>query len=177
MGTFDPLSKAKQLAEQATQTALEAKEHAAMRAGEIRDMAASKAEEAAALATGLREHTVAKLGDLMEILGGRIADAKGVAFTTIKEMTDDLNKQLPALREAGYAVSEVSVELGLPPKVIATFTCAETISEERFHAVIEEHKEAKVTVLLLRAFYAAHKLQEGIKIAGMKPHAIALKFA
>jgi hypothetical protein len=175
MSTLDPLTKAKKLAEQVTQTALDVKEHAAMRAGEIRDMAASKAEEAVSLATGIREQTVAKMGDLMEILGNRIADMKGIAYTTIKEMVDDLNKHLPALREAGYAVSEVTVELGLPPKVVATFDCAAEISDERYQAVVEEHKEAKVTVLLLRAFYAARKLQDGIKIAGMKPHGIALE--
>lgn len=175
MSTFDPLTKAKKLAEQATQTALDVKQHAAIRVGEIRDAAASKAEEAAALATDLREQTAAKLGDFMEILGGRIADMKGVVFTTIKEMVDDLNKQLPALREAGYVLSEASVELGLPPKVVATFSCSASVSEERMQAVIEEHKEAKVTVILLRAFYAAHKLQDGIKIVGMKPHSIALE--
>src|SRR5262252_2281043 len=147
MGTLD---KAKDLAEQAIHAALEVKEHAAMRVGEIREKAASKAEEAAALATGHRELAAAKMGDLMEILGGRIADMKGIAFTTIKEMTDDLNKQLPALQEAGFTVSEVSVELALPPKVIATFACSAEVSEERFHAVIEQHKEAKVTVVLLR---------------------------
>jgi hypothetical protein len=175
MSTFDPLTKAKKLAEQATQTALDIKEHAAIRAGEIREKTASRVEEATTLATGFREQTTATLNDLKDRLAAKITDMTGVAFTAVKEMVDDLNRHLPALREAGYVVSEVSIEVGLPPKIVASFDCSREISEERLEAIVEEHKEAKVTVILLRAFHAARRFQDGIKIVGMKPQGIALE--
>jgi hypothetical protein len=90
-------------------------------------------------------------------------------------MIADVNQHLPALREAGYNITEVTVELGLTPKVVATFSTQPDISEERVDAVIEEHREAKVTVALLRALYAAYKLQIGVHVAGLRPKGIALE--
>jgi len=99
----------------------------------------------------------------------------GLVKGGFKDLVDDFNAHLPALREAGYTVSEVAVELGLMPKMIATFSSAPDISQERIDAVVEEHKEAKMTVALLRALHAAYKLQSSIRIAGMAPRGIVLE--
>jgi hypothetical protein len=92
MGNFDALDKAKKAAERASQTAL-----------------------------GVRDQAALKVGGIKDLLVGKIADIKDAALSSVKEMVDDLNAHLPALREAGYALTEVSVELGIPPKVVATF--------------------------------------------------------
>jgi hypothetical protein len=172
---FDPLNKAKKVAEQATQAALEAREQAAARAAEIRDRTAARAEDALERAAEAREQASARVSDVRDLLVGKFVEIKDAALSSVREMVDDLNAHIPALREAGYTLTEVSVDLGLPPKLVANFASAPDISQERVDAVIEEHKEAKVTVAMLRALHAAHKLQNSIHLVGMRPRAIALE--
>jgi hypothetical protein len=172
---FDPLQTAKKVAEQAAQTAREAAERAASAAAEIGDRTSVKADEAAALVAGVRDHTAAKVGDFKDLVLGKIIEVKEAALSGIKELVDDLNQHLPALQEAGYTLSEVSVELALGPKVVATFAPRPDITQERVDAVIAEHRDAKVTVALLRALFAAYKLQSGLHIAGMKPRGICIE--
>jgi hypothetical protein len=106
---------------------------------------------------------------------GKMGDIKEAALSKVREVVDDLNVHLPALREAGYTLSELAVELGLTPKVVATFTSQPDISQERVDAVIDQHKEAKAMIALLRALFSAYKLQNGLHIVGMKPRGIALE--
>lgn len=153
MGQFDPLSKARKAAEHAAQAAAGMKESAA----------------------GVRDQASSRMGELKDRLAGKVAEIKDAAITGIKDLADDLNQRLPALREAGYTLTHVALEVGIAPKVKATFTAAPDISQERVDAVIEEHKDARVTVALLRALYGAYKLQNSIRIAGMKPLDIELE--
>jgi hypothetical protein len=175
MADFDPLLRAKKIAEQATLTALDARQHASTRATEIREMTTSRAGEAAGFVSDIREQAALKMGGLRDSVVGKMADIKDATFAGIKDLVDDFNAHIPALREAGYAVSEVAVELGLVPKMVASFACAPDISQERIDAVVEEHREAKMTVALLRALHAAYKLQNSIHVAGMTPRGIVLE--
>jgi hypothetical protein len=153
MAQFDALTKAKKAAEQAAQAAKEMKENAA-----------AKAEQASS-----------RMGDWKERLADKVGEIKDTAIAGIKDLTDDLNRRLPALREAGYTLTHVAIEIGLSPKLKATFSAAPDISQERVDAIIEEHKDAKLTVALLRALYGAYKVQSSIRIAGMTPLDIELE--
>ena len=157
MGTFDALDMAKKAAELASQTALGVK------------------DQASGLAAGVREQTAAKVSGFKDLLVGKIAEVKDSALSGIEEMVDDINLHLPALGEAGYTLHEVAVEIGLTPKIVATFGSQPDITQERIDAVIAAHQEAKVTIALLRALFTAYKLQKSIKIAGMTPHGIELE--
>lgn len=175
MAQFDGLSKAKRAAEQAAQAAKGMKESAAATATELREKASLKSEQAVTLAADVREQASSRAGDLKERLVGKVAEIKDAAVAGLKDLADDLNQRLPALREAGYTLTHVALEVGIAPKMKATFTAAADISQERVDEVIEEHKDARVTVALLRALYGAYKLQSGIRIAGMKPLDIELE--
>jgi hypothetical protein len=164
MAKFDALTRAKTAAE-----------NAAARAGELREKAVQQAEQAKTLAADVREQASSRVGELKERLSGKVAEIKDAAVAGIKELADDLNAHLPALREAGYTLTHVALEIGIAPKIKAAFAAAPDISQERVDAVIEEHKEARATVAMLRALYAAYKLQNSIRIAGMKPCDIELE--
>src|SRR5690242_18430956 len=109
--------------------------------------ALSKAKKAAEqAAAGMKESAASRAGDLKDRLAGKVAEIKDAAIGGMRDLVDDLNQHLPALREAGYTLTHVAVEVGIAPKVKATFTSAPDISAERVDAVIEEHKDARVTV-------------------------------
>lgn len=175
MSQFDAFTKAKKAAEQAAQTAAGVRESAAAKAAELREKATLKSDEAKALAVNVREQASSRVGELRERLTDKVAEIKDAAIASMEEMADDLNQHLPALREAGYTLTHVAFEVGIAPKVKANFTTAPDISQERVDAVIEEHKEARATVALLRALFAAYKLQHKIRIAGMHPRDIELE--
>jgi hypothetical protein len=175
MGQFDALTKAKKAAEQAAQAAAGMKESAAAKASELREKAALKSEEAAALATSVRDQASSRMEDFRDRLTGKVAELKDAALASVKDLADDLNQRLPALREAGYTLKSVAFEIGIAPKIKASFSAAPDISQERIDAVIEEHKDARVTVALLKALYGAYKLQGNIRIAGMRPLDIELE--
>jgi hypothetical protein len=175
MAQFDPLQKAKRAAEQAAQAALQVKDHAAHKAAELRDKAAVRSEQAATLAADVREQASSRATQLKDRVANAVVDLKDAALAGVKNLADDLNAHLPALREAGYTLTHVALELGITPKMKATFAAAPDISQERVDQVVEEHKEAHVTVALLRALHGAYRLQNSIRIAGMKPCDIELE--
>jgi hypothetical protein len=172
---FDPIQKAKKVAEQAAQAALDVSGRVASVTAEIGERAAARADEAATTVAGVREHTAAKVGSMKDFVVGKIADIKDSAISGVRDIVDDLNEHLPALQEAGYTLTDLAVEVGLGPKVVATFSSRPGITQEQIDAVIDEHHDSKVTVALLRALFAAYRLQSGIQIAGMKPRGIAIE--
>jgi hypothetical protein len=175
MANFETLTKAKKAAEQAALAAKEMTGSAATKASELRDMAAQKSGGALTLAADMKEQAALRVDDLKDRLAGKVAEIKDAAVTGLKDLAEDLNQRLPALREAGYTLTQVALEVGIAPKIKATFAAAPDISRERVDAVIEEHKDARVTVALLRALYGAYKLQTSFRIAGMKPLDIELE--
>src|SRR5262249_24930194 len=126
MAKFDVLTKAKSVAESA-----------AAKASELRDKAVRKSEQAKTLAADVRGQASSCVGELKERLAGKVAEIKDAAVAGMKDLADDLNEHLPALREAGYTLTHVALEIGIAPKVKATFRAAPDISQERVDAVIE----------------------------------------
>src|SRR4051812_41067254 len=101
--------------------AKKAKEKAAGRAGELGQQASEKAGE-------LKTRTAAKAADFKDQAAERASDAMDAGIEKLGGLLDDFNIALPVLREAGFSLKEVEVELGLPPKVIANFNCIPNVS-------------------------------------------------
>lgn len=172
---FDPLQKARKVAEQAAQAAIDAKGRLASATAEIGEKAAIRADEAASAMAGVRDQTAAKVGGVKDFIVGKDVDIKDTALSGVREIVDNLNLHLPALQEAGYTLTDVNVEMGLGPKVVATFASRPEITQENVDAVISEHQDSRVTVALLHALYAAYKLQNGLQVAGLKPRGISIE--
>ena len=137
----------------------------------LHQAAKKMAEQAAQVAAG----ATGRASDLKDLVLNKIGDIKESTLAGVKDLVDDLNRHLPALQEAGYTLTELAIEMGLVPKVVATFSSRPDISQERIDAVIEEHKDAKVTVAMVRTLFAAYKLQSGLHIVGLKPRGICIE--
>jgi hypothetical protein len=129
-------------------------------------------EQALSAAAGLKGAVASKVGDAKDLVASGVADLRDASMAKVREAMDDLNGTLPALREAGYTLTEVSVTIGLPPTIVASFHSSDAVSEETTARVLEEHKDRKLTVFLVKTLLQAWKLQNNIAIAGMKPRAI-----
>ncbi|HVY46690.1 MAG TPA: hypothetical protein VHB21_12465 [Minicystis sp.] len=176
IGMFD---KAKQMKEQAAQKAAELKEQAASKATNLKDAAMTKAGEVtdtvSSRAGQMKESVATKASEVKESVAQAAADAKDASVAKIKETVEDFNASLPVLREAGYQVSEVDIALGIPPKISASVTASSAVTPEHVEEVLAEHAERKFTVALVKALFAAWKLQNGIAIVGMKPRGMTIE--
>jgi hypothetical protein len=146
-----------------------------MAESDILEKARRAREQAAAMAAGMKGAVAEKVGDAKDMLASGAADLRDAGLAKMREALDDFNATLPALREAGYTLTEVSVAIGLPPTIVASFNPSDAVSEERTARVIEENKERKLTVFLVKTLLQAWKLQTSVAIAGMKPRAISVE--
>jgi len=154
MGIFD---KAKEATSSASAKAAEVKRDVAAKAGEIKDQASAKA-------VALKDSAAAKGNDLME---GAIAK--------VKETVRDFNGALPIVRKAGYTLSEVAVELGIPPKVVANFDTTHHLSEVALQEILEANAENRLAVALIKSLHHAQRLQSGIKFVGLAARGISVE--
>jgi hypothetical protein len=171
--------KAKQATEQAAAKAAELKEQASAKATELRESVATRAQDvkdqASAKATELRESVATKAQDVKDSVAATAADLREAGNARIKDAVDELNTALPVIRQVGFSLSEVKIEIGIPPKIVAIFQPSSGVTEESFATASEEHAERKLTTLLVRSLYHAWRLQKGLVVGSLKPHGIEVE--
>jgi hypothetical protein len=160
MVDFDLLEKAKRAREQAAAAAAKAVEmanQASLSAGELKDSVASTAQ-------GMKESLASAASELRE-----------ASIAKVKETLADFNSAVPVLRTMGYALSDVSITLGMPPSLQATFQISHEADEETTARTLDQNADRPLTVFLIRTLSQARKLQKSIEVAGMKPRGIAVE--
>jgi hypothetical protein len=83
----------------------------------------------------------------------------------IQELVSSFQQALPALKSAGYEITEFEVELGVTPKLIPHFKHAPKSAED-IDAAKEMLKENKLGQILLGALLKAGDVHKQIKVAG-----------
>jgi hypothetical protein len=148
---------------------------AATRATDLREQAADVTSSVTERATStIRDQTselALGLRDRAAALSAGVAD---VALERAKSALADLSAALPILKLAGYTVSDVSVELGLPPKIVASFASGEALPDEQILEMLKEHEDAVLATMLVRTLMSARKLQNATKIGGLRPSGLAV---
>jgi hypothetical protein len=134
--------------------------------------AASKVSERASSA--LREQSTDLAAGLRERAGTLSAGVADATIERAKAALADFSAALPILKLAGYTVSEVAVELGIPPKIVANFVHAEAVPDEQVEEMLKRHEDAPLASVLVRALMGARKLQDAVKVGGLRPKGLAL---
>lgn len=112
-----------------------------------------------------------KAGELQAAGAGAVESAKnagGGVQEKIKEILAEFNDAIPAIKEIGYTVNEVEIELGLPPKIIPHFNKENDVDQETIDSVIDKYKDKKITSLVLSSLSKAASLQDGVHIGALK---------
>lgn len=136
---------------------------------EAREAPESFGSKLFAQARKAKEQATAKAGELKEQAAARATELKEAGASRVNESIEELNGALPAVREAGYTLAGMEIQIGVPPKIVAKFNTATEISDEKAEALLAEHADHKLTALLLKALLQATRLQSKVKIAGLKP--------
>ena len=144
-------------------------------AQKAKEAAAAKARELAEGASGKTDHLKAKVTDVKELITEQVASVSEMGLAKLNETLIDFNEALPALREAGYTLNGVNIEIGVPPKIVANFSGGGGAPDEKIEALLAKNVDRKLTVMLIRSVQQATKLQSNINIIGLKPLGLAIE--
>jgi hypothetical protein len=93
----------------------------------------------------------------------------------VKKLLGDFDSAIPVLREHGYELSDMTIKLGIPPSLVATFQFTREVSEEETAAALRENKGRKLLSMLIRMLSMARKFQSGVQVAGLKAQSTAVE--
>jgi hypothetical protein len=97
--------------------------------------------------------------------GEKFAELKAYGAEKLQETMAAFQSALPALRQAGYAMHEFEIELGLTPKIIAHFMPAPT-HEAAIAQAREALKDNKIGSAMLSVLARAGEVHRQIKAPG-----------
>jgi hypothetical protein len=120
-------------------------------AQKAKEAAAARARELAEQASGATEELKAKAADVKNQIAEQAAGMSEMGIARLNEALADFNAALPLLREAGYTLDDVKVDLGVPPSIVADFSGGGSVPDEKIEALLAENAERHLTVLLVRS--------------------------
>ena len=100
-------------------------------------------------AAALKERASAVASDLTEQAAARASAVFDAGFDQAARAMADFNAALPIVREAGYTLGGVTIEVGLSPKVSASFIAAEALSDEQTERIAQSHADSKLAVMII----------------------------
>jgi hypothetical protein len=86
----------------------------------------------------------------------------------VQRLLGDFDAAVPVLRDLGYALSDVTIKLGMPPSLGATFQLTREASDEEVTAALRENRGKKLVAILIRMLSKAQKFQSGVRVGGLK---------
>src|SRR5262249_54610597 len=126
-------------------------------------------------ASGVTEELKAKATGVKEQITEQAAEMSEMGLAKLNETLADFNAALPALREAGYELEGVNIELGITPKSVARFSFCRPTPNEKSEALRGATAERHLTVLLVKSIHQATKLQSKLNVKGMRPGGLSVE--
>ena len=109
---------------------------------------------------GKAKQTAEDFKEKAEGVSDKVADS-------VNKALDDFNAATPSLKKAGYQLEEMEVEIGVPPKLIPSFSIYESQDESRDEAA-EELKTNRVGKNILKGLNVARSLESKLKVRNME---------
>ncbi len=86
----------------------------------------------------------------------------------LKAIFEEVANASLLIKEAGFELDEIELELSLPPKVISHYVFLETVSEGKKEELLERTKDNKMIRLILKSLFKVSSLQSTMKIGKYK---------
>jgi hypothetical protein len=102
------------------------------------------------------------------------SELTNAGITKVREMLGLLNAAMPLLEEAGCTPSGVDVDVGLPPKVVASFATSE-VSEEAIARITAANPDKTLACAILKALAKGAHLQKGAEVGRLRASTLAVE--
>lgn len=93
----------------------------------------------------------------------------------IKETLSTFNQYSLLFKEAGYELSSINASVSIPPDISISFKCLDSIPVEKRDDLLEQAKENKIVLIILRSLFKASDFSEAMKIGSFKLKSINIK--
>ena len=105
-----------------------------------------------------------RLTDLIDVAKEKTGGFGGEKLT---ELADAVNSAMPIITQAGFAVEQITVTLGIPPKAIVRARVIRELTDEEYDALVQSVGEQVVASLVAGTFLKAAALQRSFRIGNM----------
>ena len=111
-------------------------------------------------------------------VGEKAAGVKDAALDKIGESLDEFNEAIPAIKDLGFAVTDLNVDMGPMPDVSAKITgTIDSIKEEKIEELIASNQDNKFLVTILKGLQTASNVQNKLGHLGFKGVKAEVKLA
>ena len=93
----------------------------------------------------------------------------------MKETLSTFNEYASLFKEAGYEIGSINANVSLPPEISITFKYLDSAPVEKRDALIQQAKDNKVAVIILKSLFKASDFSESIKLGNYKLKSINVK--
>ena len=80
------------------------------------------------------------------------------------EVMSEINLLLTLLNDTGYEVSQLEIELGVPPKVTIDLKADSAVSEDKLNAILRENQDKEVLAAIVASLVQANRLRGAVKV-------------
>ena len=84
--------------------------------------------------------------------------------TVVTQVTEDLDRAMPMINEAGYEMNAISIKSSLPPLVIASFSITKNVSYERQELILNALENNAIGKMALQSLIQAFELDNMLEI-------------
>lgn len=104
-----------------------------------------------------------------------LKDAKEAGVEKINGFVNDILGLAPLIEVTGFNMKDVSVDVGIPPRMSISFIKEKDVDTETINQLLEENKDKEMLKLIVRALLKADALQKGMNLSHYKFSGLALK--
>ena len=116
-----------------------------------------------------------KATEVLEQAGSKIGKVGELGGDAAKNMTEDINTLLPAIRKAGYSVQGLDIDLALTPKFTVICNLQNQVSEEERKALLESITHSKVSSMAVKALFQLSDVQKGLSVGSLVPKEVLVE--
>lgn len=102
-----------------------------------------------------------KLKDSLSVL----KDLKDASTDKLTSISNDILGLGPLIEETGFIMSDVSVDITIPPGITISFKKGNEIDPEMIDKILEENKDKEMLKLIVRALQKADAMQKSMNLA------------
>jgi hypothetical protein len=138
-------------------------------AEEQKEKTTSILDAAKVAVSAVTEKVVELKGDLMSDEKKEIAgEFKDSNLSKAQQIMQEIPNSMALISKSGYLFKGISVTLGLPPDITATFHYSKDITEDERKALLEEAKDKRITHIVLKCLFKAGDFSHSVKMKDYK---------
>lgn len=105
---------------------------------------------------------------------GIASEFKEMSLDKLRKIFESLSNASDLLSEAGYKLTTIDTQMGLPPGISLTLLYERTVSEEERNKVLEKAKENKILLIALSCLFKADDFYAALEIANFSLNEVSI---